>query len=254
VEFFLKGKGGGSADEEGDEAIALMNTRYVILAIWIFILFACGPTKVTIYPRETPPAKTRPESTPSDSVSKEKTLPEKPSSQKETPGKVASTKPSLDETPTEKTFRVTPSLQKNYDETVSEWKSYQDVAKWMESNFSVDIERFGRRSPLPKTPKETFNLQSGIDIDAAMFLKETLNRVDPSYQAQIVVVIIRPNIFNRYICSFRKDGKLFIMDYGTPYKEVTGLHGPYDSIEEYKKFYEKHNPEKRTIEGIIYLQ
>jgi hypothetical protein len=44
------------------------------------------------------------------------------------------------------------------------------------------------------------------------------------------------------------------MDYGTPYKEVTGLHGPYDSIEEYKKFYEKHNPEKRTIEGIIYLQ
>jgi hypothetical protein len=149
---------------------------------------------------------------------------------------------------------VIPFLEKTYDETVSEWKSYQDVVKWMENNFSVDIERFGKRSPSPRTPKETFALKSGSDIDAAIFLKETLNRINAFYQAQIAVVIIRPNVFNRYVCSLRKDEKLFIMDYGTPYKEVTGLHGPFDSIEEYKRFYERRNPTKRVIEGIIYLR
>jgi hypothetical protein len=149
---------------------------------------------------------------------------------------------------------VTPFPEKTYDETVSEWKSYQDLVKWMEDDFSVDIQRLERRSPVPRAPKETFRLKSGVDIDVAMFLKEALNRINPSYQAQIVVVIIRPNVFNRYVCSFKKDGKLFIMDYGTPYREVTGVHGPYDSLEEYKEFYEKHNPTKKVIEGIIYLQ
>jgi hypothetical protein len=234
--------------------MGLMNTGYVILSIWILILLACAPTKVKIYPRETAPAKTTPEGTFSESVSKEKTFPEKTASQKDTPEKGALAKPPSDKTPTEKIPTVIPFLEKTYDQTVSQWKSYQDVVKWMENNYSVDIKRFEGKPPIPRIPSETFQLKSGSDIDAAMFLKETLNRINPSYQAQIVLVIIRPNIFNRYVCSLRKDGKLFIMDYGTPYKEVTGLHGPYDSIEEYKEFYEKHNPTKRVIEGIIYLR
>ena len=231
-----------------------MNIRHVILSICIVMLFACAPTKVKIYSKETAPAKTAPEETFSESVSKEKTFSEKTAPQKDTPEKGALAKPPSDKTPTEKTPTVIPFLEKTYDETVSEWKSYQDLVKWMENNYSVDIKRFEGKPPPPRTPKETFQLKSGSDIDAAMFLKETLNRINPSYQAQIVVVIIRPNIFNRYVCSLRKDGKLFIMDYGTPYKEVTGLHGPYDSLEAYKEFYEKHNPTKRVIEGIIYLR
>jgi len=231
-----------------------MNIRDVILSICIVILFACAPTKVKIYPKETAPAKTAPGETFSESVSKEKTFSEKTASQKDTPEKGALAKPPSDKTPTEKSPTRIPFSEKTYDETVSEWKSYQDLAKWMENNFSVDIERFERRSPSPRTPQETFQLKSGSDIDAAMFLRESLNRMNPAYQAQIVVVVIRPNIFNRYVCSVRKDGKLFIMDYGTPYKEVTGVHGPYDSLEEYKEFYEKHNPTKRVIEGIIYLR
>jgi hypothetical protein len=231
-----------------------MNIRYVILSICIVILFACAPTKVKIYPRETPPAKTMPEKTSSESISKEKTLSEKTASQKDTPEKGALRKPLSEKTPTEKIPTVIPFLEKTYDETVSEWKSYQGVVKWVENNYSVDVKRFEGTPPIPRIPSETFQLKSGIDIDAAIFLKETLNRINPSYQAKIVVVIIRPNVFNRYVCSFKKDDKLFIMDYGTPYKEVTGLHGSYDSIEEYKEFYEKHNPTKRVIEGIIYLR
>jgi hypothetical protein len=231
-----------------------MNIRRVMFSICILILFACARTEVKIYPRETPPAKTTPKKTSSESISKEKTFSEKTASQRDTSEKGAVTKPPPEKTSTEKTPTVIPFLTKTYDETVSEWKSYQDLVEWMENNFSVDIERFGRTSPIPRTPEETFHLKSGVDINAAMFLKETLNRINPSYQAQIVVLIIRPNIFNRYVCSFKKDGKLFIMDYGTPYKEVTGVHGPYDSLEEYKEFYEKHNPTKRVIEGIISLQ
>jgi hypothetical protein len=231
-----------------------MNIKRLIYSICILILFACAPTKVRIYPRETPPPKTLPEKTRSEVVSEEKTIPKKTPSQKDTPEEAALTKPPSEKTPTEKIPTVKPLLEKTYDETVSEWKSYQDLVKWMEDNFSVDIQRFESRSPVPRTPKETFDLKSGIDIDAAMFLKETLNRINPSYQAQIVVVVIRPNVFNRYVCSFKKDGKLFIMDYGTPYKELTGVHGPYNSLEEYKEFYEKHNPTKRVIEGIVYLK
>ena len=93
--------------------------------------------------------------------------------------------------------------------------------KWMEKDFSFDSERYKKFEgtlPIPRTPEETLQLKSGIYIDAAMFSKESLNRINPSYKAQIVVIIVRPNVFNHYVCSFKKDRKLFIMDYGTPYR------------------------------------
>jgi hypothetical protein len=156
-----------------------------------------------------------------------------------------------------KTFPEKASLTKSYDETVSKWKSYEDLVKWMERDFSFDMERYKKFEgtlPIPRTPEETLYLKSGIYIDAANFLKKSLNRINPSYKAQIVVIIVRPNVFNHYVCSFKKDEKVFIMDYGTPHKEVTGFHGPYHSLEEYKKFYEKNHPIKRKIEAITYLQ
>jgi len=55
-------------------------------------------------------------------------------------------------------------------------------------------------------------------------------------------VLIRPNIYNHYVCFFSEDGKLLVMDYGTPYEELSGVRGPYSSIEEYKKFYEGNHP------------
>jgi len=231
----------------------------VILIIFVLLFhiltpLGCAPTKVQVYSRETPPEKTIPPKTPSERTAQEKTAPVKT-----TPEKITSvkTEPPSERPLTEKIPAVKPAPEKTYDETVSGWKSYQDLVKWMENDFSFDKERYEkyeRTLPVPRTPEKTFQLKSGIYIDAAMFLKETLNRINPSYQAQIVVVIIRPNIFNRYVCSFKKDDKLFIMNYGTPYKQLTGVHGPYNSLEEYKEFCDKHNPTKRVIEGIIYLR
>ena len=207
---------------------------FLVLLFCILTALACAPAKVRVYPRETPP---------------EKTIPPKTSSER-----AAQEKAALERTPEIPTMK--PAPEKTYDETVSEWESYQDVVKWMENDFSFDEERFEKFKgtlPIPRTPQETFRLKSGIYIDAAMFSKEALNRINPSYKAQIVILVIRPYGFNHYVCSFRKEGKLFIMDYGTPYKEVTGIHGPYSSLEEYKKFYEKNHPMKGEIEAITYL-
>jgi hypothetical protein len=161
------------------------------------------------------------------------------------------------ETQEEKTSPGRPIAGKTYTETISEWKSHEDLVKWMERDFSFDMKRYKKFEgtlPIPRTPEETFQLKSGIYIDAAEFSKKTLNQINPSYKAQTAVILVRPNVFNHYVCAFKKDGKLFILDYGTPYKEITGVHGPYNSLEEYKRFYEKHRPEKRHVEGIGFLQ
>jgi hypothetical protein len=225
----------------------------LVLIFHILTYLGCAPTKVQVYPRETPPEKTISAKTPSERTGPEKTAPVKTTPEKTTSVK---TEPPSERPLTEKIPTVKPAPEKTYDETVSEWKSYQDLVKWIENDFSFDkerYERFERTLPVPRTPEKTFELKSGIYIDAAMFIKESLNRINPSYKAQIVILIIRPYGFNHYVCSFKMDGKLFIMDYGTPYKEVTGVHGPYSSLEEYKKFYEKQHPMKGEIEAITYL-
>ena len=161
------------------------------------------------------------------------------------------------ETQTEKTSPGRPFPGETYTEVISRWKSHEDLVKWMERDFSLDVERYKRFEgtlPIPRTPEETFQLKSGIYIDAVVFSKKTLNQINPFYKAQTAVILVRPNVFNHYVCAFKKDGKLFILDYGTPYKEITGVHGPYNSLDEYKRFYEKHHPKKRHVEGIGYLQ
>jgi hypothetical protein len=130
---------------------------FLVLLFCILTALACAPTKVRVYPRETPPEKTIPPKTPSEGAAQEKTAPLKAAPER-TP-----------EIPTMK-----PAPEKTYDETVSEWESYQDVVKWMENDFSFDKERFEKFEgtlPIPRTPQETFRLKSGIYIDAAMVFK-----------------------------------------------------------------------------------
>ena len=204
--------------------------RCIVLPICgLLLLCACAKSQVVIHREKPSPAKSPAETTPAPPLTKPPPL-ERPS--------------------------VRPSPTKAYSETVSQWKSYQDVVGWMEKVFSFDagrFEKFAGTLPPPRTAGETFKLGSGIYIDAAHFIKETLNRIDPSYQATIVVILIRPYVNNHYVCSFKKDGRVYIMDYGTPYKTVTGLHGPYNSLEEYKEFYERNHPIKRHVEAVTYL-
>jgi hypothetical protein len=111
--------------------------------------------------------------------------------------------------PSESAYSTKLASEKSYIEKVSRWKSYEDLVRWMEKDFSVDMVRFKKFEgtlPVPRTPQETFQLKSGIYIDVAIFAEETLNRMSPSYKAQIVVLVIRPSGLNHYVCSFRKEG------------------------------------------------
>jgi hypothetical protein len=217
-----------------------MRLKLGIFFLGILLLFACQRGRVRIQPEETYPSK--PSSTESS--------PAKPSPV-ETPPSAELPQAPKSALPTE------PLPAKTYAEMVSRWKSYQDLVKWMEKDFSFDGERFRkfeRQLPPPRTPEETFRVRSGIYIDAAIFARESLKRINPSYKAQMVVIIMRPYGYNHYVCSFMKDGKIFIMDYGTPYAALTGVHGPFNSLDEYKRFYQKNSPTNRRIEAVVYLK
>ena len=224
-----------------------MRLRKLVLPICIVVLFACAKSKVEIYPERTAPAKPSVEAPPAKSTDKPAPV---PSPSKPSPGQ-----PPVKSAPVEPP-RITKPSVKPYSKTVSEWKSYQDLVQWMETEFSFDEERFkkyqGTLAP-PRTPEETFKLRSGIYYDVTIFAKETLNRIKPTYQAKITILVIRPNSANHYFCAFQDAGKIFIMDYGTPYRETTGTYGPFKSLAEVKGFYEKSFPVKGRIEAISYL-
>lgn len=151
---------------------------------------------------------------------------------------------------------------KTYEETVSQWKSYKDVDKWMRSHYSYDMKRAkesaGKKAADPRSPEETFKLKSGVCFDAAYFLKNVLNRIDPSYEAKVVRVEVSPfpTFKHDYVCSFNKEGKLFIMmQYGVTlsiFSNMVGVHGPFNSLDEFKKYYESIHP--RVKEGLKVVQ
>ena len=212
-----------------DQPRHMTRLRCIILPLCGLLLCACAKSQVIIHRQRPSPTRPPAETAPASPLTRPPSL-ELPS------------------------VRLSP--MKTYPETVSEWKSYQDVVGWMEKVFSFDADRFRKFAgtlPPPRTAEETFRFRSGIYIDAAYFVKETLNRIDPSYQATIVVILIRPHVNNHYVCSFKKDGKLYITDYGTPYRTITGLQGPYNSLEEYKGFFERNHPIKQRIEAVMYL-
>jgi hypothetical protein len=223
--------------------IAIVRLYKIVFPVCLLVLCACAKSHVETSPARPspgkPPVKTSPAELP------DKTVPVPP------PAKSSPAEPPAAKPPSVKSSPV-----KAYSETISGWKSYQDLVRWMEKDFSFDANRFKKFEgtlPPPRTPEETFNLKSGIYFDAALFAKETLNRINPAYQAKIAILIIRPYGANHYFCSFQSGGKIITMDYGTPYKETTGTRGPYSSLEEVKKFYEKYFPVKGRIEAITYL-
>ena len=223
-----------------------MRVRIFILSVCVVLLVACAKSKVEIHPERPTPTRPSAETPPvkSTDIPAPAPPPSKPSTG-QPPVKLAPVEPP----------RISPPV-KSYSEAVSKWKSYQDLVWWMEKGFSFDAERFKKYQgtlPPPRTPQETFRLKSGIYYDAAVFAKETLNRIKPTYQAKITILVIRPYGENHYFCAFQDAGKLFIMDYGTPYKETTGTYGPYKSLAEVKGFYEKYFPVKGRIEAISYL-
>jgi hypothetical protein len=146
---------------------------------------------------------------------------------------------------------------------MEQWKSYKDVAKWLEENFTYDLERLReckRRSLIKnsqpvKLPEETFESKSGICQDSVLLTKEVLNKIDPSYKAEVVWLKCRPEFaYDHYVCKFELDEKIFILDYGNSpsNKHMNGIHGPYKCLDEYKEYYEKNNFLGKKVNHIQY--
>jgi hypothetical protein len=122
--------------------------------------------------------------------------------------------------------------------------------------ISIDtIGSSGTESLMPISPSQTFASESGVCTDGAYFAKVVLNRINPKYEAKVVFIDVSKSPgFDHYVCSFKKeDGKLYIMDYATAYSSMRRIHGPFDSLQEYKEYYEAIHPKNKVTISVEFI-
>jgi len=154
-------------------------------------------------------------------------------------------------------LNATVSLQAaSYEETVAQWTSYKDVANWLKKYFSYDYAKYKTFGMLwdPLPPKVTFERRSGICEDGAVFAKNALNRINPAYKAKLVFIKNRDGGPNHVVTAFTLDGKLYIMDFsaGSGLRAMMGLHGPYDSLQDYQNFLASLTLRSFKVESVWY--
>ena len=144
-----------------------------------------------------------------------------------------------------------------YPVTVKTWKSHNDVANWMKSNWSMDkfsqqrlisntkkLQREGAdlssltANDISLTPEESYNKRIGHCADAAILIKDALNKINPDYKPKIIFI---KNVYgppHHWVTGFYINNELYVMDYGagTHWSDMMGIHGPYNSLDEYGDF------------------
>lgn len=135
-----------------------------------------------------------------------------------------------------------------YGQAVSGWKSYEDVGKWLNQNFSFDKSRQnaiqqrlkseGPSALLVRAPDKLFKDRKGYCGDSANFALTSLNKIDPKYNARWVFVKNAKGRPNHWVTAFDHNGKLYIMDYGAgdKWQAMQGVHGPYEALDDYRSF------------------
>ena len=90
---------------------------------------------------------------------------------------------------------INPAGAGSYEKAVAEWTSYEEVAYWLKMNFSFDksrqikvIKRIKKQGPsgaLYRNPAVFYKENGrGYCADSANFAINSLNRIDPSYNAR----------------------------------------------------------------------
>src|SRR5512139_218756 len=132
-----------------------------------------------------------------------------------------------------------------YDVAVSTWKSHEDVAKWLDGNFSFDrgrlqtilgrVRQAGPAGLLARKPSKTYELRSGYCTDSAKLAIDALNKINPNYQARYVFIRNRAGQAHHWVTGFNLDGRVMVMDYGASpeWSAMRGVHGPYESLSGY---------------------
>lgn len=143
---------------------------------------------------------------------------------------------------------VSQAEEENYVETVSHWTSYEEVGKWLQTNFKFNKDRQkliqrrlrknGPQALQVQNPAKTFTKKSGYCADAANFALDALNRINPQYNARLVFIKNKNGPPHHWATGFTVNSKLYIMDYGAgrKWRVMNGIHGPYNSLAEYVDF------------------
>lgn len=137
---------------------------------------------------------------------------------------------------------------KGYETAVSKWTSYEDVARWLDANFVFDSGRLdtvisrtrssGPSGLLARKPNGTYEQKSGYCTDSANFARQALNTINPAYKAQFIFIKNQYGQPHHWVTGFVVNGKIMVMDYGPgpEWKSMKGIHGPYDSLEQYADY------------------
>jgi len=135
-----------------------------------------------------------------------------------------------------------------YDKTVSQWRSYKDIEKFLKRNFQFDtyrvdmivsrIQKLGSEGLLVRHHHKFFANPYGYCADSANFSLNALNDINPNYNARTVFVYNKLGMPHHWVTAFEENGKIYVMDYGTSDKwsAMQGTHGPYESLSEYEQF------------------
>ncbi|HUH65883.1 MAG TPA: transglutaminase-like domain-containing protein [Syntrophales bacterium] len=142
----------------------------------------------------------------------------------------------------------------SYEQTVAQWKSYQDVANWLKQSFVYDISKLRNKGHGLQSPAETFQRKKGVCDDAANFTIDALNRINPGYKAKAVFIKNRVGPPHHWVAAFIENGHLYIMDYGASMRwaKMNGVHGPYESLADYESFLSSLTMDKFILEHAIY--
>lgn len=152
----------------------------------------------------------------------------------------------------------------SYQEAVASWKTPEDVGNWLKRNFSFDtsrqhqivsrVKKDGQLGLRARDPEKLYQSREGYCVDAAYFSLDALNKIDPSYNARWVFVWNDEGSPHHWVTAFDYEDKLYIMDYGTGHnwEPMQGVHGPYDSLDDYYAFLEKLNVPNFTVGDVEY--
>ena len=163
------------------------------------------------------------------------------------------------------------SNRQPYPAIVTTWQSYEDVASWMQSHWHFDksdqqrlIQNIKKMKAgghdlasmtavdISLTPEQSYNKGGGHCGDAALLIKDSLNKINPNYKAKIIFI---KNVYgppNHWATGFYVNEKLHVMDYGagSHWSAMMGTHGPYNSLEDYARFLKSVNAKNFTLEFV----
>jgi hypothetical protein len=159
-----------------------------------------------------------------------------------------------------------------YPQAVKSWKSYKDVANYMQNNFRFDkarqheyqkeFKKYKQEhyanlydftiSELSLKPSETYNRGGGFCGDAETLVKDALNKINPNYNAKTIFIKNQYGPPHHWVTGFYVDDKLYIMDYGAgpAWSQMIGVHGPYKSLDDYAKFLQTINAKNFKLESL----